>query len=181
MKQQQERRPRGTPLGLRSDESFPLAVFSAAHWQTRGSLWARALLEEAEQGNWTAWLCSVAFRNRSQKFSKSSSSWSEVFSKMASTSVDTMLYTTKNDGCGGRGGRRERERDSKERLHNLKTPRTARNGEMVDQQPVLEGVDGFVGVEAGEARLTLGLRLSVNCREGQEVVLVTEPPNGPHI
>lgn len=63
------------------------------------------MLDEAEQGNWTAWLCSVAFRNRSQKFSKSSSSWSEVFSKTASTSVDTMLYTTKKDGCG-RGRRR---------------------------------------------------------------------------
>ncbi|KAG7275293.1 hypothetical protein CRUP_018267 [Coryphaenoides rupestris] len=34
------------------------------------------LLDEAEQGNWTAWLWSVALRNRSQKFSKSSSSWS---------------------------------------------------------------------------------------------------------
>lgn len=57
------------------------------------------MLDEAEQGNWTAWLCRVAFLNRSQKFSNSSSSWSEVFSKTARTSVDTMLYTTKNDGC----------------------------------------------------------------------------------
>ncbi|KAG7275294.1 hypothetical protein CRUP_018268 [Coryphaenoides rupestris] len=68
------------------------------------------LLDEAEQGNWTAWLWSVALRNRSQKFSKSSSSWSEVFSNTASTSVDTMLYTTKKEGWWrrrrrGEGGR----------------------------------------------------------------------------
>lgn len=56
------------------------------------------LLLEAEQGNWTASLCRVAFLNRSQKFSNSSSSSSDVFSKTAITSVVTMLYTTKNEG-----------------------------------------------------------------------------------
>ncbi|KAG7275299.1 hypothetical protein CRUP_018273 [Coryphaenoides rupestris] len=67
------------------------------------------LLDEAEQGNWTAWLWSVALRNRSQKFSKSSSSWSEVFSNTASTSVDTMLYTTKKEGWWRRRRRGRRE------------------------------------------------------------------------
>lgn len=56
------------------------------------------LLLEAEQGNWTASLCRVAFLKRSQKFSNSSSSSSDVFSKTAITSVLTMLYTTKNEG-----------------------------------------------------------------------------------
>lgn len=56
------------------------------------------LLLEAEQGNWTASLCRVAFLKRSQKFSNSSSSSSDVFSKTAMTSVVTMLYTTKNEG-----------------------------------------------------------------------------------
>lgn len=62
------------------------------------------LLLEAEQGNWTASLCRVAFLKRSQKFSNSSSSSSDVFSNTAMTSVVTMLYTTKNEGC------RERQR-----------------------------------------------------------------------
>lgn len=57
------------------------------------------LLLEAEQGNWTASLCRVAFLKRSQKFSKSSRSSSEVFSNTAITSVVTMLYTTKKEGC----------------------------------------------------------------------------------
>lgn len=56
------------------------------------------LLLEAEQGNWTS-LCRVALRNRSQKFSKSSKSSSDVFSNTAITSVVTMLYTTKKDAC----------------------------------------------------------------------------------
>lgn len=56
------------------------------------------LLLEAEQGNWTS-LCRVALRNRSQKFSKSSKSSSDVFSNTAITSVVTILYTTKNDAC----------------------------------------------------------------------------------
>lgn len=56
------------------------------------------LLLEAEQGNWTASLCRVAFLKRSQKFSNSSSSSSDVFSNTAMTSVVTMLYTTKNEG-----------------------------------------------------------------------------------
>lgn len=56
------------------------------------------LLLEAEQGNWTS-LCRVALRKRSQKFSKSSSSSSDVFSNTAITSVVTMLYTTKNEAC----------------------------------------------------------------------------------
>lgn len=60
------------------------------------------LLLEAEQGNWTASLCRVAFLKRSQKFSNSSSSSSDVFSKTAMTSVVTMLYTTKNEGWGKR-------------------------------------------------------------------------------
>lgn len=60
------------------------------------------LLLEAEQGNWTASLCRVAFLKRSQKFSNSSSSSSDVFSNTAMTSVVTMLYTTKNEGWGER-------------------------------------------------------------------------------
>lgn len=60
------------------------------------------LLLEAEQGNWTASLCRVAFLKRSQKFSNSSSSSSDVFSNTAITSVVTMLYTTKNEGWGER-------------------------------------------------------------------------------
>lgn len=51
----------------------------------------------------------------------------------------------------------------------------------VNQQPVLEGVDGLVGVEARKARLTLGLGLGVNRRQGQQVVLVTEAADGPHV
>lgn len=60
------------------------------------------LLLDAEQGNWTASLCKVAFLKRSQKFSNSSSSSSDVFSNTAMTSVLTMLYTTKNEGWGER-------------------------------------------------------------------------------
>lgn len=60
------------------------------------------LLLEAEQGNWTASLCRVAFLKRSQKFSNSSNSSSDVFSNTAMTSVVTMLYTTKNEGWGER-------------------------------------------------------------------------------
>lgn len=60
------------------------------------------LLLEAEQGNCTASLCRVAFLKRSQKFSNSSSSSSDVFSNTAMTSVVTMLYTTKNEGWGER-------------------------------------------------------------------------------
>lgn len=60
------------------------------------------LLLDAEQGNWTS-LCRVALRKRSQKFSKSSKSSSDVFSNTAITSVVTILYTTKKDAC-----RRER-------------------------------------------------------------------------
>lgn len=56
------------------------------------------LLLEAEQGNWTS-LCRVALRKRSQKFSKSSRSSSDVFSNTAITSVVTMLYTTKKEAC----------------------------------------------------------------------------------
>lgn len=51
----------------------------------------------------------------------------------------------------------------------------------VDQQPVLKRVDGFVSVETREAWLTLGLGLSVNGGESQEVVFITEPPNSPYI
>lgn len=60
------------------------------------------LLLEAEQGNWTS-LCRVALRKRSQKFSKSSRSSSDVFSNTAITSVVTMLYTTKKEACRKRG------------------------------------------------------------------------------
>lgn len=69
------------------------------------------LLLEAEQGNWTASLCKVAFLKRSQKFSNSSSSSSDVFSNTAITSVLTMLYTTKNEGWG------ERQRQGLAREH----------------------------------------------------------------
>lgn len=51
----------------------------------------------------------------------------------------------------------------------------------VHQQSVFQRVDGLVGVQARKARLTLSLGLSVNCRKSQEVVLVTESPNSPHI
>lgn len=51
----------------------------------------------------------------------------------------------------------------------------------VHQQPVLERVDGLVGVETRKARLTLGLGLGINRRERQEVVLVAETPNSPDI
>lgn len=51
----------------------------------------------------------------------------------------------------------------------------------VHQQPVFQRVDGLVGVEPREARLALSLGLGVNGRQGQEVVLVTEAPDGPDV
>lgn len=46
---------------------------------------------------------------------------------------------------------------------------------------MLEGVDGLVSVEPRETRLALGLGLSVNCGQGQKVVLVAEAADGPHV
>lgn len=46
---------------------------------------------------------------------------------------------------------------------------------------MLKRVDGLVGVQPGEPGLTLGLSLGVNGGERQEVVLVTESPDGPHV
>lgn len=51
----------------------------------------------------------------------------------------------------------------------------------VHQQPVLQGVDGFVCVEAREASLALRLSFRVNRRQRQQVVLVTEAPDCPHV
>ena len=51
----------------------------------------------------------------------------------------------------------------------------------VHQQAVLQRVDGLVGVEAGEARLPLRLRLHGDGRQRQQVVLVAEASDGPHV
>jgi len=51
----------------------------------------------------------------------------------------------------------------------------------VDQQPVLEGVDGFVSVQAREAGLALCLSFCINSWKSQEVVLITEATDSPYI
>lgn len=88
-----------TPIFLKKNKTVESGTAAYRRW-----ICLAKLLLEAEQGNWTS-LCRVALRKRSQKFSKSSKSSSDVFSNTAITSVVTILYTTKKDACR----RKERE------------------------------------------------------------------------
>lgn len=72
-----------------------------------------------------------------------------------------------------------------ELIEKLKEPPLGRGGAVVlrpppqvHQQPVFQGVDGFLLVEARETGLTFGLRLAVSCRQSQEVILITKTSNG---
>lgn len=56
-----------------------------------------------------------------------------------------------------------------------------RSSPQVHQQPVLERVDGLVGVQPRKSGLTLSLGLGVDGGERQEVVLVAEPPDSPNV
>lgn len=46
---------------------------------------------------------------------------------------------------------------------------------------MFQRVDGLVSVQTRKARLTLSLSLRINRRKSQEVVLVTESPDGPYV
>lgn len=51
----------------------------------------------------------------------------------------------------------------------------------VHQKTVLQGVDGFLLIKAGETRLAFSLGLGVNRRQRQQVVLITKTADGAHV